>query len=271
MSTAGSPASSTQWTNRALMATRLGFMAATTGSIQRYLKHRPFIANNGYYRFDGFLSGSTGVEELTLMVRSGKVVGTAMNTKLVFKPDSGSVNPGVIVPRIYLGRLSNWAPDSIDQTLLVVIPGRTIGEGNAICTFWQWTEYKGLKKANVDITPSTMTNVKNVAGSVSFRFTAYETLYFMATTSSKETAERQQLTLCMMNSSNKSTGSLTLELQDLRPSPSERQPDAINDSTTVDINDHNKIAGGSQNKGSSLVRPLVEMSPRTVELTNKTS
>jgi hypothetical protein len=203
------------------------------------------------------------------MVRSGNVVGTAMNTKLVFKPDSGSVNPGVIVPRIYLGRLSNWAPFSIDETLLVVIPGRTIGEGNAICTFWQWKEDKGIKKPNVDITPSTMTNVKNVAGSVSFRFTAYETLYFMATTSSKETAERQQLTLDMKDSSNRSTGSLTLELQDLRPSPSERQPRGVNDSTTVVINDENRIAGGSQNEGSSLVRSLVEMSPRIVELTNK--
>jgi hypothetical protein len=127
---------------------------------------------SNYYRFDGFFSRSKGVEELSIMVRFGNVLGTATNTKLVFKPDSGSVNPGVIVPRIYLGRLANWAPYSIDQTLLVVIPGRIVGEGNAICAFWQWTMTDSRRKeANVDFTPCRMTDVLNVVGSVSFRFT----------------------------------------------------------------------------------------------------
>ena len=31
----------------------------------------PFLANIGYYRFDGFLSGPKGIEELSLVVRSG--------------------------------------------------------------------------------------------------------------------------------------------------------------------------------------------------------
>ena len=238
-------------------------MAATTGSIQRYFKLHPFLANNGYYRFDGFLSGSAGVEELTLMVRSGNVVGTAMNTKLVFKPDSESANPGVIVPRIYLGRLANWAPDSIDETLLVVIPGGIVGEGNAICSFWQ------CRGTNVDSTPSKMTNVENVAGSVTFKFTDGSGRYNLrAITSSNETAEPQQLTLVMTVASY-TTGNLTLDLQDLRPSPSGRQPRGVNDCTTVVINDGNKIDGGSQNKGSFLVCPSVEMSTRIVELTNK--
>ena len=65
------------------------------------------------------------------------------------------------------------------------------------------------------------------------------------------------------------TGNLTLELQDLRPSPSARQPRGVNDSTTEVNNDDNNIAGGSQNGGSSLVRSLVELSLRIVELTNK--
>ena len=190
------------------------------------------------------------------MVRFGNVIGTANNTKLVFKPDSGSANPGALVPRIYLGRLANWAPHSTDQTLLVVIPSRIVVEGNAICAFWQWTvTTAGVKKANVNFTPCRMTNVVNVADTVSFKFTTgYYT--FHAKMNSKETAEQQQLTLAMTNPSNGSTGSLTLELQDLRPSPSGRQLRGVNDSTTVVINDNNKIAGGSQNEGSSSVRSL---------------
>ena len=252
------------------MVTRLVFMAATTGSIQRYLKSHPFLANNGYYRLDGFLSGSTGVEELSLMVRSGNVVGTAINTKLVFRSDSGpTISPGVIVPRVYLGRLANWGSYSSDQLLLVVIPGRTVCEGNTICAFWQWTrESDGTKKRNIDFTPSKMTNVEKVADYVSFRFTnGYYT--FHATVSSKETAERQQLILAMTNPSDESTGSLTLELQDLRPSPDGRQPRGVNDSTTVVMSDTNKIAGGFQDEGSSLMRSLVQMGPKIVELTNK--
>ena len=202
------------------------------------------------------------------MVRFGNVLGTATNTKLVFKPDSGSVNPGVIVPRIYLGRLVNWPPHSTDQTLLVVIPGRIVGEGNSICAYWQWTVIgNGERKANVDITPGRMTNVLKVVGSVLFSFTnGYYT--FHATMNSEETAERQQLILEMKNPANKSTGSLTLELQDLRPSPSGRQLRAVNDSTTVDISDNNAIAGGSQNEESSLMRSIVEMGLKIVELTN---
>ena len=133
------------------MSTRLVSMAATTGSIQQYFRS-PFLANNGYYRFDGFLSGLPGIEELSLTVRSGNVVGNAMDTKLVFRPDSGpTIDPGVITPRIYLSKFSNCAPYSIDQTLLVVIPGRTIGEGDTICAFWQWdVDEHGSKKGNVD-------------------------------------------------------------------------------------------------------------------------
>jgi hypothetical protein len=208
------------------MATRLVFTAATTGSIPRYLRPYHFLANNGYYRFDGFLSGSKSIEELSLTVRSGDVISTATNTKLVFGPDSGpTIDPGVIVPRIYLGKLANYPPYSTDQTLLVVIPGRTVAEGNAICAFWQWTvNFVGLKMVNFDVTTSIMTNVENVGGYVSFQFTTG--IYtFHATVSSKETAERQQLTLLMTSIANESTGSLTLELQDLRPSPSGRQPD----------------------------------------------
>ena len=162
-----------------------------------------FLANNGYYRFDGFLSGSKCIEELSLMVRTGNVVGTAINTKLVFRSDTGPVfEPGDIVPRIYLGRLANWEPYSTEQPLLVVIPGRTVGEGNAICAFWQWAvDQHDKKKRNVDFTPSKMTNVENVADYVSFQFTdGYYT--FHAALNSKETAERQQLTMVMKNPAN---------------------------------------------------------------------
>ena len=172
------------------------------------------------------LSGSKSIEELSLTVRSGNVVGTAINTKLIFRPDSGpTIEPGVIVPRIYLGKLANNPPYSIDQTLLVVIPGRTVAEGNTICAFWQWTVTAvGPRMVNVDFTPSKMTNVENVADCVSFQFTnGYYT--FHATVSSKETAERQQLTLLMTSTANESTGYLMLELQDPRPPSSERQPD----------------------------------------------
>ena len=158
------------------------------------------------------------------MVRSGNVVGTATNTKLVFRPNSGrTIDPGVIVPRIYLGKLSNYAPYSIDQTILVVIPGRTVGEGNTICAFWQWTvNLDGSRKGNADYPAWKMANVENVADSVSFTFTdGY--LTFHATVSSKETAEQQHLTLVMTPPSGESTGSLILEPRDLRPSPSPRQ------------------------------------------------
>jgi len=177
---------------------------------------------SGDYRFDGFLSGSKGIEELSLMVRSGNIVGTAINTKLVFGPDSGpTVDLGVMVPRIYLGKFANYAPHSIDQLLLVIIPG-TVGEGNPICAFWQWTESDGSTKVNVDFTSYKMTNVEKVADSVSFRF-ANDYLNFHATVSSKETAEQQHLTLAMTTPSNHSTGSMMLELRDLRPSPSRHQ------------------------------------------------
>ena len=70
-----------------------------------------------------------------------------------------------------------------------------------------------------------MANVEKVAvlaDTVSFRFTnGY--LAFHATVSSKETAEQQHLTLAMTIPSNYSTGSMMLELRDLRPSPSRRQ------------------------------------------------
>ena len=204
------------------------------------------------------------------MVRTGNVVGTAINTKLVFRSDTGPVfEPGDIVPRIYLGRRANWEPYSTEQPLLVVIPGRTVGEGNAICAFWQWAvDQHDKKKRNVDFTPSKMTNVENVADYVSFQFTdGYYT--FHAALNSKETAERQQLTMVMKNPANNSTGSLTLEQLDLRPSSSGRQPRGANNSGTVVINDTNKIAGGSQNEGLSLMRSLVEMGPKIVELTNK--
>ena len=202
------------------------------------------------------------------MVRSGNVVGNAINIKLVFKPDSESVNPGVIVPRIYLGRLATpgWSAWSTDfpndsETVLVVIPSG-IGEGNAICSFWQM----------VDFTPSKMTNVVNMADSVTYVFSVTDgsrNCSFRAITSSNETAERQQLTLVLTyNHYRIATTSLTLELQDLRPSLSGHQPRRANDSTTEVINDDNNIAGGSQNGGSSLVRSLVELGPRIVELTN---
>ena len=227
-----------------------------------------FLANNGYYRFDGFLSGSKGIEKLLLVVRSGNVVGTATDAKLVFS-SGPTINPGVIIPRVYLGRLANWGSYSTEQPLLVIIPDRTVAEGNAICAFWQWAvEHDGTKKRNINFTPSKMTNVENVADYVSFQFTnGYYT--FHATVSSKEAAEQQQLTLVMKNPANDSTGSLTLELQDLRPLPSGRQPRGINNSTAVVINDTNKIAGGSQNDGPSLMRPLVEMGLKLLELTNK--
>ena len=60
------------------------------------------------------------------------------------------------------------------------------------------------------------------------------------------------------------------ELQDLRPSPGGRQPRGVSDCTTVVISDANKIAGGSQNEGSSsLMRSLVEMNPKIVKLTKE--
>ena len=181
------------------------------------------------------------------MVRSGNIIGTAINTKLVFQPDPGSsIDP--VVPRIYLGRLANWAPYSVDQTLIVVIPGRIIGEGKAICAFWQWTvDATGARKSNVDFTPSIMTNVLNVADIVSFRFTTgYYT--FHAAINLKETAEQQNLTLAMMNPSNESTGSLMLELQDLRPPASAQHPRRIDDSTTVALQDRDNIIAQLESK-----------------------
>jgi hypothetical protein len=127
--------------------------------------------------------------------------------------------------------------------------------------------YDGSKKGNVDFTPSKMTNVKNVASSALFNFTT--TYYtFHAILNLKETAERQRLTLAMTNPSNESTGPLTLELQDLGPPPSQRQPRGINNRTTVVTNDTNRIVGSSQNKVSSLMHPLVEKDSKVVELTS---
>ena len=269
---AGLPASSTQYTTQALMATGLVFMAAITGSMAQYLRPHPFQANCGYYRFDGFLSGSKYTEDFSLMVRSGDVVGTAMNTKLVFtdRSDSGpTTHPNAIVPRIYLGKLANYAPYSIDQTLLVVLPGRTVCEGNPICAFWQWTvDRHGSTKVNVDHTTSKMTNLEKVTDYVSFTDgSGYFT--FHATVGLREFAEQQQLSLVITNRDPSfSTGSLVLELQDLRPSPSGRQPRGVNDNTTMVINDANKAPSGFQNAGPFLIR---SPSPKIVELTNKPS
>ena len=200
----------------------------------------PFLANIGYYRFDEFLSGPKGIEELSLVVRSGNVVGTAINTMLIFRPDDPgpTIDQDVIVPRIYLGKLSNYAPYSIDQLLLVVIPRWTVGEGNPVCAFWQWAvDIHDSTKVNVDFTTLKMTNVENVADGVSFRFSDSSGYFaFHATMGLKDTAEhwereQQQLTLTM-TTPYLSTGSLMLELRDLRPSPGGRQPRGFNDSTT---------------------------------------
>jgi hypothetical protein len=119
------------------------------------------------------------------------------------------------------------------------------------------TDSDGTKKPNVSITRS-MTNVLNMVGSVSFTFTN-SCHTFHAKLSSKETAKKQHLTLKLTHTSGLSTGSFTFELQDLRPSPSEPLPRRVGDSTTVVIGDSNKIASGSQNEGSSLVRSLFEL------------
>ena len=250
-------------------------MAVITGLIPQYLRTYPFLANNKCYRFDGFLSGSKCIEELSLMVRTGNVVGTAIKTKLVFRPDSRlTIDPDATVPHIYLGKLSNYAPYSIDQTLLVVIPGRTVGKGNTVCAFWQRSH--GSTKVNVDHVTLKMTNVEKVADYVSFRF-AHRNDYFTfdaivgLTRGLKETAGQQHLTVAI-TTPHFSTGSLLLELRDLRPSPSGRQPRGVNDSAscpTTAINDTYKITTGSQNDGSVLMRSLVEMSSKIVELTNK--
>jgi FtsZ-binding cell division protein ZapB len=218
-----------------------------------------------YYSFDGIFSGAKGIEELSLTVQLGNVVGSAVNTKLVFKPHSRSIiDPGFIVPRIYLGRLANWAPYSVDQTLLAVIPGEKVAEGNDICLFWQWTvSADGKKMQNIEFTAMKMMNVENVATGVSFfRFT---TGYYIFQATMQETAERQQLTLNMTNLNNVSTGPLKLELQDLGPPPSGRQPRETNNSTAVVVND---IVGGFPNEGSSLTRSLVEMGSKMVKITN---
>ena len=223
-----------------------------------------------YNSFDGTFSGLKGIEELSLIVQSGNVLGTAVDTKLVFKPDLVSIiDPGVIVPRIYIGRLANWAPYSVDQLLVVVIPGGVVGEGKEICAFWQWTvAYDGSKKGNVDFTPSKMTNVKNVASSALFSFTTTGYYTFNAILNLKETAEQQRLTLAMTNPSNESTGPLALDLQDLGPPPSQWEPRGVKDSTTVVANDTNGIIGSSQNEVSSLVYSLVEMGSKVVKLTS---
>ena len=156
-----------------------------------------------------------------------------------------------------------------EQPLLVVIPDRTVAEGNAICAFWQWAvEHDGTKKRNINFMPSKMTNVENMVDYVLFQFTnGYYT--FHATVSSKDTMEQQQLTLVMKNPANDSTRFLTLKLQDLCPSPSGCQLCGINNSMAVVINDTNKIAGSFQNEGPSLMCPLVEMGLKLLELTNK--
>ena len=228
--------------------------------------HHFLLTNNEHDRFDGTLSDSNGAKKLLIMVRSGNVIGN-IDTKLVFKSDSKStIDPGFIVPRIYLGRLANWAPYSIDELLLIVIPGRIVGEGNEICTFWQWTiDGNGVRKRNADITFSKMANVKNVGNSVSFIFNdGHHT--FHASVNLKETTEQQRLTLAFTNPEKKSTGSLTLELQDLGPY---RQLRGVDDDTTVAVNDTNKIVGHFPNEGSSsLTRSLVEMGSKMVGLTN---
>ena len=231
----------------------------------------PCLINNDsqYNSFDGTFSGLEGIEELSLIVQSGNVLGSAVDTKLVYKPDLVSIiDPGVIVPRIYIGRLTNWAPYADDQLLVVVIPGGVVDEGKEICAFWQWTvAYDGSKKRNVDFTPSKMMNVKNVASISLFSFTTcFYT--FNAILNLKEAAEQQHLTLAMTDPSNKSTGPLTLDLQDLDLPPSLRQPRGIKDRTIVVANDTNGIVRSSQNEVSSLVNSLVEMGSKVFELTS---
>ena len=187
---------------------------------------------------------------------------------LVFEPDSTSnIDPGVIVPRIYIGRLANWAPYSVDQLLVVVIPDGVVGEGKQICAYWQSTvAFNTIEKGNVS-SISTMMNVQNVASSALFSFcTGYFNL--KAILNLKATAEQQRLILALANPPNESSGPLTLELQNLGPPPSHRQPRGINDSTTVVTNDTNGIVRSSQNEASSLMHSPVEMGLNVVELTS---
>ena len=134
-------------------------------------------------------------------------------------------------------------------------------------------------KVNVDYVTLKMTNVEKVADYVSFRFASFRFAHrndsdyfaFDATVSLKETAGQQHLTVAI-TTPHFSTGSLLLELRDLRPSPSGRQPRGINDSAscaTMAINDTNKTTSGSQNEGSFLMRSLVEMGSKIIKLTNK--
>ena len=252
------------------------------GSDYRFDAMRPYpcLADNDsqYCRFDGtFSTGLRGIDKLSLVVQSGNVIGIA-DTLLVFKPASKPIiDPGVIVPRIYIGRLPNDAPYSVDELFIVVIPGGVVAERKEILSFWQWTAayYNiNISKDNDSYTHSKMANVnlvKNVDSSALFGFTTgYYT--FKAMLNLKETAEQQHLTLTvvdtMKNLANGSTGPLTLELQDLGPPHNHRQPHGINDGTTVVTNDTNGIVGSSRNEVSSLIPSLVEMGSKVVELTS---
>lgn len=190
-----------------------------------------------FYAIDATFSD--GLEKLTITMREQyetKRSGSATELQLVYSPPSaqhhhaGMDAYGSVEPRIYLGKLTNWAPYAIDELLVIVAP-KGMDDGNAICAFWQWTmTASGAKKVNVnDI--RTISDAKNVTDvGESFRFYQGDNYYTYDVTVQES---KEQLIFTMRNPGGESTGDLTLDRKDLHPASARSQRAIFNHTTTV--------------------------------------
>ena len=144
--------------------------------------------------------------------------------------DRPTINPDILAPRIYIGKLANWEPYAKDELFIIVIPGN-ISEGSPVYAFFQWEQDStGSRKVNA-MTVGKMKDVKNVGDCMSFTFPndlgAYYTFHVL-----KVDEHLRRLTLEMKNPYGESTGGLTFYLQNLDPpSASLRRRPALWDGT----------------------------------------
>jgi len=187
------------------------------------------------YSFSATFSDAIDKLSITMRSASGQVSDETV-LDLVYKPNP-DVSPDPTFPRIYLGKITNYRPYAVDETIIIVAPG-SMDEGNPICAFWTWDHlHSGRRKVNEDVI-ATISNVEDVwKVGEKFQFRSGSDYYTFDVT--VEEVERK-LTLAITGDTGKTTGKFPLDLVDLYP-PSTRGGDKSDNHTIRVYNDTNEI------------------------------
>lgn len=205
------------------------------------------FSGGDYYSFEA--SFSDGIRNVAVTVKGGYNEKGTGTTSLVYQ---GSSPPTLFdsAPRIYVGKLTNWAPYAVDEMLVIVAP-ESMDEGKDICAFWQWTETgSGDPKWNVDdIATIKGVQWKDKKGE-SFHFFQGDNDYYRFDVTVDEW--REQLTLTMKNPKGESTGDLIFDQQSLQISSVSRKKRSIwNHTTEVDNNSGEIVLCSLTNSGTT--------------------